>query len=58
MKYILIWEYHDTYVYIYDREKQLHEHLELLKAQYKHDSDFKYEIYEGNKINEKVFINL
>ena len=58
MKYILIWEYHDTYVYIYDSLKELHENLELLKAQYKHDSDFKYEIYEGNKINEKIFINL
>ena len=58
MKYILIFEYHDTYVYIYDSLKELYENLELLKAQYKHDSDFKYEIYEGNKINEKVFINL
>ena len=58
MKYILIWEYHDTYVYTYDSLKELYENLDLLKAQYKYDSDFKYEIYEGNKINEVIdYIN-
>lgn len=50
MKYMLIWHFHDTNVEVFNTKEKLLKYLEILKVDYGNSYDFKYEIYEGKKI--------
>lgn len=54
VKYILIYEYHDTNYDVYDNLSLLRLALANLKENFKNDSDFKYKIYCGKDITELV----
>jgi hypothetical protein len=54
VEYILVHEYHDTYVDIYDNIELLRIALTNLKENYKNDNDFKYEIYCGKNVTEEL----
>lgn len=52
MKYILIWEYHDSYYEIFDTKEELKKYLLILIKNYKNDSNFHYKVLEGKIIYE------
>ena len=54
VEYILIHEYHDTYVDIYDNIGLLRLALANLKEIYKNDNNFKYEIYCGKNVTDLI----
>ena len=47
MKYILIWEYHDTNFEVFFNKADLVYKLNQLKHLYKGDRDFRYFVYYG-----------
>lgn len=52
--YILIHEYHDTYVDKYNNITLLRLALANLKELYKNDNDFKYKIYCGKDVTDII----
>lgn len=52
MKYILIWEYHDCYYYVFETKEKLKDYLRYLIKNYKNDDDFHYKVIEGKMIYE------
>ena len=52
MKYILIWEYHDSTYDIFDTMEELKKYLRTLINDHKNDSDFHYKVIEGKIIYE------
>lgn len=54
VKYILIYEYHDTFYDVYNNLELLRLALYNLKENYKNDRDFKYVIYCGKDVTESV----
>ena len=54
VEYILIHEYHDTYVDIYDNIGLLRLALANLKELHKNDNDFKYKIYCGKDVTDII----
>lgn len=52
MKYILIWEYHDSYYEVFDTKEELKKNLKKLLKDYSDDSDFHYIVIEGKIIYE------
>ena len=53
MIYLLIWRFHDTYVYKTEDKDDLYRELAALKEEYKYDRyDFSYEIYEANRLED------
>ena len=51
-KWLLVWEYHDTYVEIFDKKEELVKDLNNLKRFYP-DDDFRYAIYFGERVEDK-----
>ena len=54
IEYLLIYNYHDTFVDRFDNLGLLRIALANLKETFKNDSDFKYEIYCGKNITDKL----
>ena len=54
IEYFLIYNYHDTFVDRFDNLGLLRIALANLKETFKNDSDFKYEIYCGKNITNKL----
>lgn len=52
MKYILIWEYHDSYYEFFDTKEELKKYLKELLKGYSYDLDFRYKVIEGKVIYE------
>lgn len=51
-KYYLIYYYHDTFDYEFDKVEDLIKFLEQLKKEYKNDRDFHYKIIVGKEVKE------
>ena len=54
VEYFLIYNYHDTFVDKFDNLGLLRIALANLKETFKNDSDFKYEVYCGKNITNKM----